>query len=158
MMNKKGQMDSSVGKMLIIGVLFIVGVIFYVVIAGVVSDQITLSKRSELNLRYNGTVSITLANIPVNSITSFLDNSTSITLVEGTNYTLDTVNGIISNQTGNVISNSTSEERGYNVNYTSEPPGFVGAGTSRTIIILLPLLFLVALIIFVFAVEQKGKQ
>ncbi len=160
-MNNKGQADAGVNKMMFIGILFIVGVIFFVVIAGIVSDQTTLIPRSETNLGYNGTVSITLGDIPVSEITSFLDNSSGVALVEGTNYTLDRVNGIISNQTGNVIANGTTGEgfeRGYNVNYTSEPAAFIEPGTSRTIIVIIPLLFLVALILFVFAAQAKGGK
>ncbi len=158
-MNNKGQADAGVNKMLFIGILFIIGVVFFVVIAGIVSDQTTLIPRSETNLGYNVTVSITLADIPVNEITSFLDNSSGAVLVEGTNYTLDRVTGIISNQTGNVIAtNGTGGELGYNVNYTSEPAGFIETGTNRTIVVIIPVLFLVALIIFVFAAQAKGGK
>ena len=158
-MNNKGQADAGVNKMLFIGILFIIGVVLFVIISGLVSEQTTLVPRSETNLGYNGTVSITLADIPVNEITSFLDNSSSAVLVEGANYTLDRVNGIISNQTDNVIANgSTDGERGYNVNYTSEPAGFIEPGTSRTIVVIIPVLFLLALIIFVFAAQGKGGK
>ena len=160
-MNNKGQADAGVNKMLFIGILFIVGVVFFVVIAGIVSDQTTLIPRSETNLGYNGSVSITLGDIPVSAITSFLDNSSGAVLVEGTNFTIDLVTGIISNETGNVIRNGTTGEGtevGYNVNYTSEPAGFIEPGTSRTIVVIIPVLFLVALILFVFVAQQKGGK
>ena len=158
-MNNKGQADAGVNKMMFIGMLFIIGVVFFVIISGIVTDQTDLTARTESGLSYNHTISITLANIPVNEITSFVDNASGVALVEGTNYTLDRVNGIISNQTGNVIANGTTgEDRRYNITYNSEPAGFIEPGTNRTIIVIIPLLFLVALILFVFAAQAKGGK
>lgn len=158
-MMKKGQMvDGGVNKFLFVGILFIIGVVFFVVIAGIVSDQTTLTPQVESNLKYNGTVTITLANIPVDQITSFADNSSGVALVEGDNYSIDVVTGIISNGTGNVIAVGDHNDTGYNITYRSVPAGFIQPGTNQTVVLIIPILFLVVLILFVFAAQQKGKQ
>ena len=153
-LNKKGFMN----LFLLFSMVAIIGVIFVSITISLVSDQTTLLRNAELNLRYNGSIDMTLANIPISSITSIVDNSSGVVLVDGTNYTLTKETGVIANGTGNVITNGTPST-GYNVTYLSEPSGFIEAGTTRTVLNIIPLLFIVVLIVFMLGFRfAKGKE
>ena len=161
--HKKGQIgNSGITFTAAMGILIavIVGVVLYTVVEGVVHDQTTLGNQQENFLQYNGSTNIILANVPVFDISSFVQNSTGAALVEGENYTFDKVRGVISNGTGNVNlgvdASGSLNNLTYNITYTSEPAGFIEPGTQQTIVVILPILFLVFLIMFMLGVKLRG--
>ena len=164
--NKKGQVDlggNGVTFAAAMGILItvIVAIVIYTVVAGIVSEQTTLLPNQENVLEYNSTTDITLANLPVRSISAFVANRTaSVTLVEGDNYTLNKVTGVITNGTGNVISDNITfvNLNRYNITYTSEPAGFIEPGTQQTIVVILPILFLVFMVMFMLGVKVRGGE
>lgn len=138
-------------------VLAIVGIIFVSIVVGIVGDQTNLLPNTETNLVYNGSIDINLVATPVNTVSSFVDNSTGATLVEGANYTLTKTTGLITNGTGNVITTGTVAT-GYDIVYTSEPAGFINPGVNRTVLFTLPLLFMVVFIVFMLSFRFTKKE
>lgn len=150
MIGKKGQ-TLAVGVVLSAMVVFIVGMVLYVVTAGVISGQTDTIPRTETGLAFNSTNNIVLSNLPVSAITSITNGT--VTLTVTANYTLlnTRVNGTIVPGT-KLVENASL----YTVTYTSEPAGFVSDGTQRTIVLILPILFLVVIIMIVLGLVGVG--
>lgn len=151
--NKKGNM---MNVFLAFTIVAIVGIIFVSIVSDLVSQQTTLIPNNETDLKYNGSISITLNTLPINIIDTFVDNSSGVALVEGSNYTLTKVTGVIENSTGNVITNGTPAT-GYDIIYRSEPAGFVGGGINQTVLLIIPILFIVVYLIFLLMFRFGNK-
>ncbi|KKN65105.1 hypothetical protein LCGC14_0484930 [marine sediment metagenome] len=152
--NKKAQLDIAGGiGIVMLFMLFIVGMILYVVVAGVIEGQTNTVARFETGLALNSTNNVVLANVPVNSISNVVNVSTGdIVLTNPANYTFTSSNGTV--VPGAALSNGAQP---YNFTYTSEPAGFVSNATQRTLVLILPILFLVLLIMMVLGLGAFKK-
>ena len=153
--NKKAQLDISGGQAIVmLFMVFIVGMVLYVVVAGVVSGQTDTIARFETGLALNSTNNVVLADVPVNSVSNVVNVSTGdIVLTSPTNFTITLSNGTM--VPGSKLSDGAQP---YNVTYTSEPPGFVSNATQRTVVLILPILFLTLLIMMVLGLGVFGRK
>ncbi len=147
-MNKKAQ---AVAAAVTASIVFIIGAVLFVVVQGTIDTTTTPGGTIETGLSFNNTVNITLANIPVTRVVSFSNGAAD--LVVTTNYTIDAPIGLIS--PGTLLANGTGNT--YNISYQFAGSGFA-TGTSRSIITVLPALFLVVLIVGGLAIMGLRSQ
>lgn len=154
-MMKKAQLSGQ-GALITFFFTIMVGVIIVVIAGGFITDQNTKIGVDETNLALTSNASLSFTSLKFADLVSgsevVIANSTTLTL--NTDYVMDYTGGRI-----NVTETVThlASEGLINITYDRFPPGYTKNNLNRSVLLLLPLLIVVALIVFL-AVRISFKE